>query len=219
MLRILFFVIISLSRLFAQDEKTFRDILLHQENKKDPLKKVHVKTRSKRYVIDLNSDGKKDSFYTSKEDGKDIMTFFNHKKVKVFSHAFESHGPWGRIFKVQIRKISKETDVMLIYFYEGLNRYIDTLGTARVYFLTIDNKDFKTLSMFKGPLVWTEKKDRKENYFKRKYDVTLYDYDNNDRREVSVKFRGVSRVFAYEGLGQWLERTNKYNSLKSKRKI
>lgn len=205
-------LILSFGSLNAQDEKAFRDILLYQKkdtNTKE-IGKEFVKTRSERYVIDLNNDQRPDSFYTVKKDGKDLITFFDHKKRKVYSYSFDAHGPWSRIFRIQIREISKKTKVFLIYFYEGLNRYLEVKGTARLYFLTLDNNDFKTFSMFKGPLVWTEKRDRKDSYLKRKYEVSMFDYDNNGMREISVKFRDISRVFTYIGNGTWAKRNTTF---------
>jgi hypothetical protein len=203
------FTIFSIFDLRGQDERVFRDLLTHK-NKKDleskKVENVFVKVRSARYSFDFNDDSKNEFFYTSKIDGKDFLKIFDNKNKEVFRYKFDAHGPWSRIFRIQVRQLSSGTKVLLCYFYEGINRYFQFKGTSRLYFLTIDDGNLRQMKMHKGPIIWHEEKDRQENYLKRKYEISLYDFDDDGVREVSVAYKGMSRVFQYLGAGQWQNR-------------
>lgn len=201
--------VFSLFDLRGQDERVFRDLLLHKNKKELENKKIEntfVKVRSPFYSIDLGGDKRNEFFYTTKVDGRDYLKIFDHDKKEVFEYKFDSHGPWSRIYRIQVRKISSETKVLLCYFYEGINRYFKFKGTSRLYFLTIDDNSLKKMKMKKGPIIWHEEKDRKDNYLKRKYDISLYDFNDDGIREISVAYKGMSRVFHYLGNGGWSDR-------------
>lgn len=189
----------------AQDERLVRDFLsgaLHEE-KPVSVPEVSFKARTGRYRFDLNRDGKPESFYFSKWDGQDWLTVYDHKERAVFRHYFEAAGPLSRAYKWEVRDLSSKTRLFLIHFFEGRTDYLKLRGSARLYFLTMDDNDLKTLRMFKGPLVWDEYDDRRGHYHQRARVVSLVDLNRDRVFEVVVQHHLVARVFQYFGGGQW----------------
>jgi hypothetical protein len=204
MLGVLFILISYLA--MAQDEKVFRELLTHKaikdfEEGGEP--EYAFQARGHRYYIDLDEDKIPESFFVSKRDGVDWIDFFNSKGEKFFDFQFDTLGSWSRVFKVQLRKVSQNTKLLLIYFHEGVTRYVDFRGTARVYFLTWEENNLKTMSMYKGPYIWDENRTYKNHYHQRKSEVSLYDFDEDFQREVAVRYGSITRVYKYSGKGNW----------------
>ena len=199
--------ILQLNLAYAQDEKAFRDLLMHSRKNsmqiEETIENGDFKVRSPRYRIDMFSNKRAESFYTAKVDGRDWLTIFDDQQKQVFRYNFEGKGPWGRIYKVQKRKLSDNTNIFIFYYYEGITRYIEFKGTARIYFLTVDNNDVNSLSMYKGPTVWFEHRNQQDNLMSRKYEVSLFDFENDNIREVAVRFHDITRVYKYMGKGKW----------------
>jgi len=191
---------------FSQDERTFRDILTHSE-RLDATRRLapeyKYQARSHRYYLDIDEDGAPESFYSSKRDGEDWLTIFSNKGREIYRFRFDTVGPWSRLFKIQMRRISKSTKVLILYFFEGMTKYINFQGTSRVYFLTLENNNFKTLSTFKGPYTWDEYRSFKEHYHQRKFKVSLFDFDKDREREIAVRYGLITRVYKFMGEGIW----------------
>lgn len=190
----------------AQDEKVFRDLYLYskrQKIKKRVKKEYRIKARSNRHHIDLNGDNRQESFYYAKRDGENWIHFFNPKGKEIFAAEIDATGPWSRLFKVQMRALSKKTKVLFLYFYEGVTKYLEFQGTSRLFFITIDNNDLKTMSIYKGPILFDEKRGFKDHYHQRKYEVSLFDLDADFVREVSIKYGRMTRLYKYLGKGKW----------------
>jgi hypothetical protein len=204
---LILFVNISFVQItWSQDERTFRDIITHSEREDSTRKQAaeyKYQVRSHRYYLDMNEDGAPESFFTSKRDGEDWLTLFDSKDREVYRYRFETIGPWSRLFRVQMRRISKNVKVLLLYFFEGTTRYINFQGTTRVYFLTLENNDFKSLSTYKGPYTWDEYRSFKDHYHQRKFEVSLYDFDEDREREVAVRYGLITRVYKFLGKGKW----------------
>jgi hypothetical protein len=90
-----------------------------------------------------------------------------------------------------------------MYYYEGVSRYTEMQATSRLYVGTIDNDDLKTLSVLKGPSFFEEHKSLKGHYHLRNYQVYLEDLNNDQVKELVIKYRMVSQVFIYNGSGEW----------------
>jgi len=191
---------------FAQDERTFRELLVEKAKEdKDRGRKPHFdfKVRGDRYYLDLNGDDRPESFFASKRDGVDWLELFNNKGDKIFDFKFDTVGSWSRIYKVQMRKISDKAKLLIFYFYEGITRHVNFDGTARVYFLTWDNDNLRSLSMFKGPYIWDENRTFRNHYHQRKFELSMYDFDDDFTREVAVRYGTITRVYKYLGKGKW----------------
>jgi hypothetical protein len=199
----LFATLLWSSFCFGQDERDFREILLHKKGKKDvdykEVKDLKFKTRSPKYYLDITHDNINESFHVSKVDGQDWLTIFDSKGEQVFRHKFNAHGPWSRLFRVQKRELSKKTQTLILHFFEGRTNYLELKGTARLYFLTIDKNNLQTIAVSKGPAFWYEYRDRQKNYNRRTYKLSLYDYDEDGVREITVKHKRMSRVYKYVG--------------------
>lgn len=196
----------------AQDERTFRELLI--EKAKEDSERNHrphydFTARSNRYYLDLNGDNNPESFFTSKRDGGDWLELFNSKGDKIYDFKFDTAGSWSRIYKVQMRKISTTAKILIFYFYEGVTRHMNFEGTARVYFLTWENDNLRSLSMFKGPYIWDENRTFRNHYHQRKFELSMFDFDNDFTREVAIRYGTITRVFKFLGRGKWGSYTNK----------
>lgn len=192
-----------------QDERYFRQIFSGE------LAKTHAQTDEKKYsftihtpyyALDLNRDGADEQIVFVKKDGEDWVEFFDEKvgiKTKIFSYRFETKGFDSELFRVELKRLSPVTSILVMYYYEGLSRYTEMQGTSRVYAVTIDNDDLKTMAAFKGPAFFEEQKSLKGHYHLRNYQVYLQDLNNDKTKELVVKFRETSQVFLYAGKGKW----------------
>lgn len=193
----------------AQDERLFRDMItgeLTKDRQQEAKSTYKYKVRTDRYRVDLDEDGRSESFFVSKKDGEDWIQFFNYADSEIFRYRFDTLGPLSRVFKVNIRKISKTKRACLIYFYEGANSYLEFKGTTRLYVLTFDIKKMnRTITMFKGPNVWLEWKGFKGNYHQRKSEVTLVDFDDDGTREIAVRYNLITRVYRLRSDNHWQE--------------
>lgn len=190
----------------AQDERYFRKLFSGElVNKKDnnPYNKVHFNYSSPYYLVDINGDAEKESLAFVKKDGSDFFEIYDGRNGLLFSHRLDNHGPGSEIFKIEVKKLSSKTNVILLHYFEGYTNYIDYQGTARIYAVTIDNKDLKTLKALKGAIIFDETKLLKGHYHQRNYRAYLEDLDDNGIMELVVKYRNISTVFKYSNQFKW----------------
>lgn len=207
-LRLPFFLMVLLvvSSVQAQDERLFRELLLNGEKERVESKVealYRIKARSNRHYIDLTGDNRPESLFTSKRDGEDWLQIYDHKGKEVLRELLMPHGPFSRLYRIQIRKLNDASKVMVLYFYEGVTRYLDFRGTTRIYLVSYDNNDLETLSIYKGPVIWDENRTFREHYHQRKYEVSMYDLDGDNTRELTVNYGRMNRVYKYLGKGKW----------------
>lgn len=192
-----------------QDERYFRQIFsgeLAKTHAQADEKKYSFTIHTPYYALDLNRDGVDEQIVFVKKDGEDWVEFFDEKvgiKTKIFSYRFETKGFDSELFRVELKRLSPVTSILVMYYYEGLSRYTEMQGTSRVYAVTIDNDDLKTMAAFKGPAFFEEQKSLKGHYHLRNYQVYLQDLNNDKTKELVVKFRETSQVFLYAGNGKW----------------
>lgn len=188
---------------FAQDERYFRSIYSGELfNKKDLNYYYKVKVESPKYMLDLNRDLKDDSIQSIKMDGNDFIRINDEYGREVFSYQLETKGKNSKIFRVSFKAINNEIDVLIIHFYEGETQAATFEGSARLYFLTIPNRDLKRIKVTKGPFMWMERERAAGKYYNRRYTVNTIDYNNDGLREISVSFNKISRVYFYLN-GDW----------------
>jgi hypothetical protein len=196
----------------AQDERYFRQIFSGELNKKQEeleTKNYSFITHSPYYALDLDRDGNPEQVAFVKKDGEDWVEILNKDKKKIFSYRLENKGYGSELFKIEMKTLGPHTTVLLLYYYEGVSRYIDFQGTSGIYAMTIDNNDLSTLSVFKGPSFFDEMRTFKGHYHKRNYQIYLEDLNNDLVKELVVKFKNTNRVFIYKGEGKW--QTFRYN--------
>lgn len=196
-------------KVMAQDERYFRQILsgeLARDAAKSSDKKYSYYIHTPFYALDLNYDGAAEKIIFVKKDGEDWIEIFEEKarvKTKIFSYQFETKGFGSELFRIELKKLSPTTSILVLYYYEGVTRYIEMQSTSRVYVITIDNNDLKTMNTFKGPSFFEEHKSFKGHYHLRNYQVYLKDLNDDGTKELISKFRETSQVFIYNGNGKW----------------
>jgi hypothetical protein len=107
------------------------------------------------------------------------------------------------IFKAHLVSISPTGDVILVHVYAGDNEAAIFAGSARLYFVTIRERNLKKITMTKGPYFWTEKERAAGKYWNKRFSVNVLDYNNDGQKEISVKYNTRSRVFFYVSDGFW----------------
>ncbi len=201
----LLFLLLS-NGVFAQDERFFRKIFADDFIKKsDQAKKTKGKWQviSPAYQFDIDSNGHNESIITEKNDGEDWLHIYGLHGQHIYSGKLEAKGLDSHLYKISIRKLSSKSKVLILHFYEGHHSYLDSIASARLFFLTLDNNDFKTLSLYKGPRFWEEHKSAEGYYHRRGMKLSLYDYNGDGLRDISVKHQFINRVYYYRGRGRW----------------
>lgn len=199
------YVVASIN-VFAQDERYFRrlysgDLIKDRHAKKKDVFKVKV--QSPIYQLDLNNDGKMEGLVVEKAGGDNWLHIHNHNNWRLKSLPLDAKGWDSRIYRISARYISPKTRVLILHFYEGKNHYLEFDGTARLYFVTIDNGDLKTLKISKGPFFWHEYSNGVRHYHQREYKLALYDFNNDGIKEIYVKFNNNTWVYMYTDWGTW----------------
>ena len=190
----------------AQDERYFRqlfsgEIIRGQVPVEEKRYSYYVHTPY--YALDLNRDGKSEHLVFVKKDNEDWIEIMDFDKKKIFSYLFENKGYDSELFRVELKTLSPTASILLLYYYEGVTKYINFQGTSRLYAITIDNNDLKTMKAFKGPSFFDEQKTFKGHYHKRNYDVQLIDLNHDSVKELVIKHRNTNTVFMYLGFGRW----------------
>lgn len=206
MSKVLIFFLIALCQAgFAQDERFYRGIFFGTEENK-PQADFKYEVRSPDYMIDLDRDGVVDSFQTVKKDGVDYIRIRDANGMTRFEANLDAKGKNSLIFKAQLKRISSQADALILHYYEG-----DTLdavfeGSARLYILTIRDRDLRKIHITKGPYFWTERESASDHYHKywnRRYTVNTLDYNHDGINEISISFNKIHRIMRYEGFGNW----------------
>lgn len=191
-----------------QDERYFRQIFSGELAKGSAAddKKYSFYIHTPYYDLDLNHDGNPEQIVFVKKDSEDWLEIFEQKgaeKKKIFSYRFETKGFDSELYRIEFKRLSPKSYTLIMYYYEGLSRYTELQSTSRVYVGTIDNDDLNSLTVFKGPSFFEERKTLKGHYHIRNYQVYLEDLNKDDVREIIIKYRLTSQVFLYEGKGKW----------------
>jgi hypothetical protein len=197
-------------KLQAQDERFFRQIFSGelQASKSTELTDGTKKTywysaHTPFYNLDLNQDGQSEKIVFVKKDNEDWLDIFDSAKNKIFSYKFENMGINSGLYRIEQKRLSPETEILFLYYYVGSTQFTNTDASARLYLLTIDNRDLKTMHVLKGPSYFEERKTSSEHYHQRKYFIELVQLNKSATKEVVIKHAGMSEVFIYSGNGKW----------------
>ena len=159
------------------------------------------------YLVDLTGDGKKERIHFVNRDGKDRMVLKHPGGKPFYQYDFRAVGLNATPYKILFRNLTPSSKVLIIHYYEGHTDYLKFLGSARLYFLTFENNDFKTLSMHRGPSVFYEYSDKGSAYRRRQYKVEVVDFNRDGRRDVLVRYSGIKDIYLYRGEGAWYHQT------------
>ncbi|NOT79761.1 MAG: hypothetical protein HOP07_12275 [Bacteriovoracaceae bacterium] len=189
----------------AQDERYLRQIFSGELNKEKEIaaRKYSYVIHTPYYALDLNGNNLFEYIVFVKKDSEDWIEILDENKLKIFSYQFEAKGFDSELYRVELKRLGPQVSILLLYYYEGISRYLNFQGTSRVYAITIDNQDLKTLKAFKGTVYFDETKNMKGHYHKRNYQVFLEDLNNDSVKELIIKYRRMTDVFLYKGEGKW----------------
>ncbi|OUR98567.1 hypothetical protein A9Q84_03905 [Halobacteriovorax marinus] len=204
----LFIFLFSLSlNCLSQDERQFRELFsaeLDKDIRKESTKKYHFVAHTPLYKIDLNGDNRKESIFYETKDGESWLHLLAYDEKRIKSFKLEPNGTGARIYKIRVRHLSRDTLSLIVFYYEGLTKYIEVNSTVRLYFLTIDKRDFKQMHFYKGPIFWEEKRTLQGHYHQRPNKLSFIDLNKNGVKELLIKQGNSASVYMYKGLGEWI---------------
>ncbi len=200
-------ILLFISVVAAQDERYYRKIYTNEFQKKnlhiDYDKNALVIVASPFYRVDLNNDGLPEKIRTLKRDGIDWIELYDYKGDLMYEVPLDTQGIYSSLYKIRVTALDSSTRVLILNYFEGYTKSVNFEGRARVYFLSFENKDFRTLKLFKGPYYFQEKETFPDAYWQRNMHVNVFDYDKDGKKEISVSFGRISKIFSYLGDGNW----------------
>ncbi len=190
----------------AQDERYFRKMLTGEVGKKikDGNELVpKLKVESRLYQMDLGGDAALEGMVYEKKDGQDWFHIVNAQGQDIRAFKLDAMAADSQLYKINFRNLSNRTKLLILNFYEGKNAYLGFDGRARLYFITIDDKDLSKISFFKGPTFFQEFAGYRDHYHQRFYETELIDFNNDGINEVRVRHNGNIWVYFYKDFGKW----------------
>lgn len=189
-------------KLLAQDERFLRELL--SERFFDPgvtrdQSSEYFHVVSPFYQVDLDGNGRNETLVFEKIDGKDLFHIQDYEGKRLFSAGFTPLGARSHLFKINVRTIGAGYKVLLLHYYEGLQNYLEFMGSSRLYIVTFKDLTPGTFKFSKGPVLWTEYKDHRENYIQRGQHIVVHDFNNDGLKEISVRYNDINRVFHFQG--------------------
>jgi len=204
--RIIFLVFVFLSGpVRAQDERYFRQIFSGDLPKTEetsvagPLMTVNGPA----YRLDLNRDGVEEILEPQKRDGVDWIEIRNSSQNKIFEAKLFAMGGASTLYKIRMVDLSQKVRALLLYVDEGITKGKRFESTARFYVLTFENSDLSKISLAEGPHYFHEKEGQRDMYWRRDYNVNVYDIDQDGIKEISVEYNHIQRIMKYNGKGNW----------------
>jgi len=155
------------------------------------------------YHLDLDGDGRDEVLKIIKRDGVDWLDLRGHDRREVFSGKLWAMGSGSRIYRLRLVDLSAGLRVLLIYLYEGQTEARRFEATARLYFLTLPDRQLKNLELTAGPRFWHEFAAQREQYGRRAYSVNLKDYDGDGTKDVGVEYNRIQSIWRYQQ-GSWV---------------
>ena len=191
----------------AQDERYYRQIFsgdlpkLTQDIEEKAEAQFNVRGSS--YRIDLNGDKLEEIIEPQKRDGVDWIVIRNSSKTKIFEAQLLAMGAESHIYKIKIVDISKNAKSLIIYLDEGVTKGKRFESTARIFVLTFENQDLSKMWIEQGPHFFHEKEAQREQYWRKNYNVNVYDIDGDGTREIAIQYNHIQRIMRYKGNGEW----------------
>jgi hypothetical protein len=192
---------------WAQDERYYRQILkgqLPELNKESPeASSFQFNVKSPAYLVDLNGDGIEESIYAQKRDGVDWIEIKNSSQRTLFEAKLLAMGGESHLYKINLVHITPQVKTLILFLDEGGVQGKRFESTARVFFVTYENNDLSRMKFTIGPHFYHEKESQRDQYFRRDYMVSVVDLDNDGKREISIHYNHIQRIFVYKGNGEW----------------
>ena len=155
------------------------------------------------YRLDLNRDGVEEILEPQKRDGVDWIEIRNSSQNKIFEAKLFAMGGASTLYKIRMVDLSQKVRALLLYVDEGITKGKRFESTARFYVLTFENSDLSKISLAEGPHYFHEKEGQRDMYWRRDYNVNVYDIDQDGIKEISVEYNHIQRIMKYNGKGNW----------------
>lgn len=204
---LLFIFFLFLGKVHGQDERYYRHILsgelpnFSETNGEAVFHQFNVKGPS--YKLDLDGDKIEESLQPQKRDGVDWIEIRDHSERIIFAQKLLAMGSESVLYKIKLVQISPKVKALILFLDEGKTQGRGFESTARIYLVSYENNDLSTMKMIKGPHFFHEKEAQRDQYFRRKYMVNVYDVDNDGVREIVVQFNHIQRILKYAQKGEW----------------
>jgi hypothetical protein len=192
---------------FSQDERYYRQILtgelpkLLEKTQEKPIAQFNVKGSS--YKFDLNEDKIEETIEPQKRDGVDWLEIRNASENKLFEAKLLAMGSESSLYKIKVVHLSPKVKAAILFLDEGKTKGRRFESTARIYVLSFENNDLSTLALTEGPHFFHEKEGQREQYWRRDYQVNVFDLDGDGTREITVQYNHIQRIMKYLGKGEW----------------
>lgn len=201
---ILFVFFLTSHRLQAQDERYYRDMLAGDLVKKEgSAEPPRFFVAGDAYLIDLNSDGIEERIIPQKRDGVDWIEIQDSSHNVLFSGKLLNSGADSHLFRIKFVYLTPKVKVLILFFDEGVTRGRKIEAQAITYLISFENNDLSTMKMQKGARFFHEVKAQRDQYFRRSYDVNVFDVDLDGEREITIEYQHIQRIFKYAGNGDW----------------
>lgn len=191
--------------LLAQDESFYRKIFTNDLYEKiNQHQQAKIVRQSKNFLWDFDRDGNAETFGFKRLDGVDYFKIYTSNGLEALSVKLPTMGAYARPIKIIGKKLSKQTDVYLLHYFQGQTRHgQEKQSVAKILFITLDNNELATLDYYTGPSYWVESNQYKNRYRQRYYRLLVEDLDANGVKEVSLLYGQSSQVYFYRNKGQW----------------
>lgn len=185
---------------FSQDETFFRQLFAGEHNPESIEEIPEARWSVARYLyqVDLTGDRLFEGIVYEKRDAQDWLHIHDSQDRRVFSTSFQAHGIDARPYRVELRSLSKDVSVLIVYYFEGYIPSYHFLGTGRLYFITIVNGDLDSLNVSRGPKFWRESQAHRQGISKSRRPLRLQDLNHNGDREIIVGKKRQSDVFYFD---------------------
>ena len=201
---LLLFSCFIFSTAHAQDERYFRKMITGEVGKEVLMKDKpvsRVKVESRVYRLDLGGDTQLEGLIYEKKDGQDWFYIVDGQGQELRSFKLDTMSGDSKLYKINIRDLSNRTKLLILNFYEGKNTYLDFDARARLYFVTIDDRNLNKITFFKGPAFWHEFAGHRDHYHQRFYTTDVIDLNHDGIKEVEVRHNGNIWVYLYKDFG------------------
>ena len=144
--------------------------------------------------MDLNGDGYYEGVAIEESDLGSSIHFFRNYYEYFQELPISSGGAYSKIERIELKRISHTENVILVYFSEGLTKYLSTRSRHRLYAIYIPQKLFeKPFVLSEGPVIF-EEFESKGHYHVSQMDVRVEDLDRDGTGEIVIKTDALEKV-------------------------
>jgi hypothetical protein len=203
-----FFLFLSLA-VSAQDERYFRQILTGDlPGSTDSIKDTIVpgfNAYGMSYRLDLNGDGIEEIIQPQKRDGVDWVEIRDSSQRILLEAKLLAMGRDSTLYKIRLVSISENIRALILFLDEGIVKGQHFESSAKIYIVSFENNDLSTLSITDGAHIFHERKAFRSQYWRRDYNVNVYDIDGDGKKEIAVQYNHIQRIFKYRKSGEWIK--------------